>query len=1204
MNSTRLIFCFAFLYSIPFFGQNAELTGEMKKFHKISLTWSGEIANEEARTFKDYRLNISFTSPSGKTYVVPGYFAADGQASETSATNGNKWRCHFTPLEIGSWSYQASYRTADNIAISLDPNMGTPVSSIDGDSGTFTITETDKIGVDFRAKGKLEYVGEHFLRWTNQEYFLKLGANSPEVFLEYNDFDNTPTNTNPGFIERDYAAHIPDWATGNPTWKSQKGKGIIGAINYLSSQGLNGHSFFTDSSFGKSDTVFPWVTKEEHYIYDISKLDQWQIVFDHMMKKGLMVQMILSEAGNQSVFELFNDFEGDVNFANARKIYYRELVARFGYLNAITWNLGEGNGWNRPNDPYGRGLTNGQQIVFSDYLKELLYYNDNIVLQNGHANTDKVFTNLTGANNFTGASLQGIANNIERSHAGVLKWKAKSKNDNKKWVVSYDRPFDFGLNEPALFREKSLWSAITAGASGFEFNVTSAERLLQDYSAYETYWKNLKYVKDLLTDNNIPFQEMESKDELVSAGWCLGKDFEVYVIYLKNEGSTTIDIVGEYEVKWYDPRNGGALLDGTVVEISSGTDISLGLPPNSPELDWVVVLQSIQNDPIPVSGITLNPSETTLRLGLTFQLTAEVAPLNATNTAHTFSSSNTEVATVSIDGLVTANAIGSTTITVTTDDGNLTANTIISVKDGVDFCSASGTILMERYDANAGSDIQSLVNSPTFPDNPSSSMELTDFEIPANVADAYGARVSGYICAPETGTYFFWVAGDDQTQLNLSLNNDPQAASTIAFQNQASFAQEWDRYATQKSVGIDLIIGEAYYIEALVKENRYADHLAVGWRKPSDGPGNLPTEIIPGRVLSPNLESTAPNPNQVIGVQITPSQVTLQSGTTRLLEANVLPALAENKTVAWRSSNTAIATIDATGLVTAVSVGNAMITVHTEEGGYTANATITVTEAEKVTGVSINSALAELETGQTVLLDAIVFPTTATNIAVRWTSSDPSIATVDESGLVTAISEGIAIITATTEDGSHRATIAISVSVPVVVTGISISPNELLLQVGNTTVLTSTLTPEAVTNITVNWSSSDSSVALVDQNGMVTAISIGEAVITATYEDGGFTSSSTIIIEEASLNSNGEFIIFPNPASDVLNVKMPSEDRILKFEIYDSTGRLVLDVEKDDFFVFDNTIRVSVLALQNSLYTIHILTDTLEIVKIRFMVKK
>jgi len=306
----------------------AEISGELKRYHKLILTWdAASDFTESDVTYQDYRLNVTFTSPSGKIFVVPGFFAADGYAKETSSTSGNKWRCNFTPLETGTWSYSASFRTGTMIAASLDLLAGLPVSPIDGDNGTFSIAETDKSGGDLRSKGKLEYVGEHFMRWTNGEYFMKIGSDSPEVLLEYNDIDDYDGANFP----RTYANHVGDWNVGDPTWQGGKGKGLIGVLNYLSEKGINSQYFVLHRQNERGSPFSD--NPNSYYSYDVSRLDQWEVLFDHMIAKGMNVHLVLSESTNQSFFET-DVPSGDALFSDARKIYFREMIARFGYLNA------------------------------------------------------------------------------------------------------------------------------------------------------------------------------------------------------------------------------------------------------------------------------------------------------------------------------------------------------------------------------------------------------------------------------------------------------------------------------------------------------------------------------------------------------------------------------------------------------------------------------------------------------------------------------------------------------------------------------------------------------------------------------------------------------------------------------------------------------------------------------------------------------
>ncbi|MBI9040832.1 choice-of-anchor D domain-containing protein [Lutibacter sp.] len=166
-------------------------------------------------------------------------------------------------------------------------------------------------------------------------------------------------------------------------------------------------------------------------------------------------------------------------------------------------------------------------------------------------------------------------------------------------------------------------------------------------------------------------------------------------------------------------------------------------------------------------------------------------------------------------------------------------------------CTATGTILLERYDGITGTSIANLLAAPNYPNSPTTNSLPTSFEAPTNIANDYGVRIRGTICAPETGTYYFWVAGDDNVVLNLSTDNTEANKTQIAYHNNWTNSREWNKYTTQKSLGITLIAGQSYYIEALMKEGAGGDNLAVGWRKPSNGDAASPFEVIPGTYLSP-----------------------------------------------------------------------------------------------------------------------------------------------------------------------------------------------------------------------------------------------------------------------------------------------------------------------------------------------------------------
>ena len=148
--------------------------------------------------------------------------------------------------------------------------------------------------------------------------------------------------------------------------------------------------------------------------------------------------------------------------------------------------------------------------------------------------------------------------------------------------------------------------------------------------------------------------------------------------------------------------------------------------------------------------------------------------------------------------------------------------------------------------------LTNLTSNANYPGRPSGSHLLGSFEAPANWADNYGTRMRGYITAPQTGSYVFWISSDDGSQLWLSTNDAPANITLVAYNQSWSASREWNKYPTQKSVPINLIAGQRYYIEALQYESGGGDNLAVGWARPGEDV-TAPSEVVPGSVLSPWL---------------------------------------------------------------------------------------------------------------------------------------------------------------------------------------------------------------------------------------------------------------------------------------------------------------------------------------------------------------
>ena len=249
----------------------------------------------------------------------------------------------------------------------------------------------------------------------------------------------------------------------------------------------------------------------------------------------------------------------------------------------------------------------------------------------------------------------------------------------------------------------------------------------------------------------------------------------------------------------------------------------------------------------------------------------------------------------------------------------------------------------------------------------------------------------------------------------------------------------------------------------------------------------------------------------VTGVSLNKTSVTLTKGETSQLTATVSPSNATNPSVSWKSSSTSVATVSSSGLVKAADGGTATITVTTEDGNYTATCKVTV--KVPVTGVSLDKTDLSLTEGDTYQLSATVSPSNATNKTVSWKSSATSVATVSSNGLITAIAQGSATITVTTEDGGYSASCRVTVNKKTIsVTGVSVSPTSLTLTEGDTYQLSTTVSPSNAMNKNVRWTSNATSVATVSSNGLITAKAQGSATITVTTEDGGYTATCVVTV--------------------------------------------------------------------------------------------
>lgn len=233
------------------------------------------------------------------------------------------------------------------------------------------------------------------------------------------------------------------------------------------------------------------------------------------------------------------------------------------------------------------------------------------------------------------------------------------------------------------------------------------------------------------------------------------------------------------------------------------------------------------------------------------------------------------------------------------------------------------------------------------------------------------------------------------------------------------------------------------------------------------------------------------------------------------LKVTVEPDNASDKKIFWDSSDYAVAVVTGSGHVLALRPGSATITVSSRDGNIRDSCIVTVTERIiHVESVAISDPSLELVEGEKGILKAVVGPENAADTTVVWSSSDETVAVVDSFGNVTALKPGLATITVTTVDGDKTASCEVSVSPRIIpVEYVSISDTLVMLLPSQDTVLVATVFPEDATDKTVEWTSSDETVAVVDSLGKVTAVSTGIAEIVVKTRDGGFEATCVVIVE-------------------------------------------------------------------------------------------
>ncbi len=507
----------------------------------------------------------------------------------------------------------------------------------------------------------------------------------------------------------------------------------------------------------------------------------------------------------------------------------------------------------------------------------------------------------------------------------------------------------------------------------------------------------------------------------------------------------------------------------------------------------------------PVNSVKLRSESIAIFVGKTASANAKVEPGNATNKSLSYVSSDTSIATVDQNGIITAVSAGTANITITAKDGS-GKSAVLSVAVKVPVNSIDNQPVAVSLFVSKTQQITSTV-LPVDASDKSLKYESED-ETVATVNE------NGLITAVKAGTTKIKVSAKDGSDISAQID----VTVTVPVGNIAVDSSD-----------VNVMIGKTKSIETTVTpENATDNRLSFESSNTSvatvdqngvitavsEGTANITITAKDGSGKSAVVSVRSTIPVSSIGVE--KSSVSLFVSKTMNISTTVSPINAWDKSLKYESSDTSVATVSSTGTITAVSKGNATITVSAKDGsGVSTEIAVTVTIP--VSTIEVDSSSFSLMAGKTKSIVTTVSPEYATDKGLSFESSNTSVATVDQNGVITAVSAGTANITITAKDGSGVSKV-ISLNVLQPVTGISISPTSVSLTKGATKSISVNVSPENAYNKAFTVTSDDTDIATVSDDGTITAVNLGTTTVTFKTVDG----EKTAVCSVSVIDNQGE----------------------------------------------------------------------------------
>ena len=308
-----------------------------------------------------------------------------------------------------------------------------------------------------------------------------------------------------------------------------------------------------------------------------------------MDQLGMMLHVVTQERENDELLG------GSPGLNPVRKLYHRELAARFSHHHAVMWNLGEENDTPDPD-----------RKEISAYIRGLDPYDHPITVHTDAHQAMTWYDALLGDPNFEATSIQA---DMGLYHRDAVALRERSAAAGRKWAIFGDeqQPARVGVVPDAidpthdLPRKQALWGNLMGGGSGVEWYFGSRYDHMdidcEDWRTRDTMWDQTRYALEFFHEY-LPFWEMEPDDGLAFSygAMVLEKDEEIYAVYLPTGGETRLELgeEGTYRVQWYNPRSGGELQTGSVATVEGDAVVPLGAPPADPDQDWAILVTLIE----------------------------------------------------------------------------------------------------------------------------------------------------------------------------------------------------------------------------------------------------------------------------------------------------------------------------------------------------------------------------------------------------------------------------------------------------------------------------------------------------------------------------------------------------------------------------------------------------------------------------------